>query len=154
MHSFTLTLLRPYRTLLSFWIALALFAPTVVADVVVLSDGRRYEGKVQQEDPETVTIQTKVEGIRVTLGFPRVDVASVEESPLPEGFFAPAPAAPRVSDPKKLKKGAVLYLEIPIIGTFGKQVVAAGLSGVLAYAKLHGDPALGLLDRQRRRQHR
>ena len=73
------------------------------ADVVTLTDGRTFNGQVLEESAATVRIDTKVEGTRVILGFPRVDVRSVEAKPIPARFFERAPAEARVSDPRRVK---------------------------------------------------
>ncbi len=105
------------------------------ADLVTLADGRTFEGQVLQESAATVRIDTMVEGTRVVLSFPRVNVKSVEAKAIPERFFERAPAEARVSDSRRVKDPGSLFLEVPIIGDLGRQVFARALSPVLAYAK-------------------
>jgi hypothetical protein len=94
------------------------------------------------EDGGRVRIDARVGGIRASLGFDSAEVKKVEKKDLPPGFFDPPPAAARVSDATRFRPGQPLYLEVPIIGVFGKDVVADGIRSVLIYAKAHGIPHL------------
>ena len=107
------------------------------ADVVTLSDGRTFEGKVLVHDDEKVRIDTVVAGIRTTLTLPRGAVESIVEKPIPAGFYDPPQPEERVSDPKDLGQDKTPYLEVPIVGGLGKQVFADGVSRALSYAKRH-----------------
>jgi hypothetical protein len=114
----------------------ACLGPGVRADVVEMSDGRRFEGEIVNQDAVSVTIDTKVTPtIRTTLRLDRGEVASIERKPLPPGFFDPPPVAPRVSDPQDQAPQDTLYLEIPIKGEFGKDVYAGGVRDALRYCK-------------------
>ena len=108
------------------------------ADVVELNDGRRFEGKILLLTNERVLIDTKAADVRVKLGFPRQEVASVAEKELEPGFFEAPRTPPRASDPKKFSEDATLYLEVPVIGEVGTHIHAAGIAPVLQYAKAHG----------------
>jgi len=120
-------------------IAAALIGGTIaLADVVTLKDGRRYEGRVLEKSGASVRVDTMAAGMRVELTLPAGDIERIDEAPLPAGFFErPAPAA-RVSDPTLTKDARGLYLEVPVIGAFGKEVTADGIEAVLSYAKRHG----------------
>ncbi|MHC4967759.1 MAG: Clp protease/crotonase-like domain-containing protein [Planctomycetota bacterium] len=117
-------------------VAVVLIAPGVRADIVEMTDGRRFEGEILREDAEALTIDTKVSPtIRTTLRLARADVESIERKPVPEDFFDAPPAAPRVSDPEALSPQDTLYLEIPIQGEFGRDVFADGVDAALRYAR-------------------
>ncbi len=111
-------------------------APTM-ADILETKDGRRYEGRILSRDAEMVRIDAMVGRTRVVLGFPPIDVGSIQEKPLAPGFFDPPPAPERVSAPAKFNPGQKLYLEVPIVGRIGEQVFADGVAQVLRYAKAH-----------------
>ncbi len=113
-------------------------ATPVVADIVTLKDGRRYEGKVLEKDDRSVRVDTVAAGLRVELTLPRSDVERVEEAPLPAGFFDPPPAAARAPGATKPAGAPGLYLEVPVIGALGTQFSSEALQPVLAYAKRHG----------------
>ena len=81
-------------------LAVCSLVSSAVGDVIEMRDGRRFEGEIVAEDPSTVSIDTRVSStIRTTLKLNRADVKGVERKPLPEGFYEPKPAPPRVSDP-------------------------------------------------------
>lgn len=122
---------------------LVLYAPVVFqdpswtarGDVLKTYDGRVFEGKILEENDTHVRIDTMVGQIRIQVGVPRHQVSSVDKGPIPDDFFKPEEkAAPRVSDPAKFKPGTALYIEVPIVGRFGVQVVPKGLARSLAYA--------------------
>lgn len=115
-------------------LAAVVLAGAARADVVELKDGRRFEGKIVFQDSGRLRIDAKVGGIRATVGFKQDEILVAQEKELPADFFEPAPEK-RVSDPKKFSADQTLYLEVPVIGTLGKQVFASGISQVLSYAK-------------------
>ena len=77
-----------------------LIVKTVVADVVMMSDGRRFEGKVVKQNSNIVKIDTMIAGIQVVVGLPRSEVKFVIKKPIPAGFYNPQPVAERISDPE------------------------------------------------------
>lgn len=112
----------------------------VVSDVVKMSDGREFEGKILEQTERLIRIDAVVATIRVTLKLPIDEVASVERAPLPDDFFKrfdtpkvrqEAPAVPG-------KEHGSKYLEVPISGTIGKDVLPEGLDKALNYADTHG----------------
>ncbi len=130
---------KPARSLSAAVAFVGLLAAAIpaAADVLETKDGRRYEGRILSQDAQMVRIDARVGRTRVILGFPPLDVSSVQEKPLAPGFFDPPPAAERVSAPSKFKPGQKLYLEVPIVGRIGEQVFAEGIAQVLRYAKAH-----------------
>lgn len=121
-------------------VALGLLAIAVTADVradvVKMIDGRVFQGEIVEQDDNVIAIDTQITpSIRTTLRLPRLDVHSFERRPLPDGYFDPPPAAPRVSDPAKFTGGETLYLEVPIVGRFGTDIFADGLADILRYAR-------------------
>jgi hypothetical protein len=116
-------------------VAAVLMCPGVGADVVQMTDGRRFEGEILSEDAASVTIDTKVTvTIRTTLRLDRSEIGSIERKPLPEGFFDPPPPPPQASDPMAHSPQDTLYLEVPIEGVFGKDIYADGVNAALRYA--------------------
>ncbi len=135
------------RLIAVFAVCCALAAASL-ADVVTLRDGRVFEGAITKKTAASITIDTKVAGIRTTLSFRRSEIESIEEKPLPEDFFAPKKKRSRserktreARRPEREERSAgatARYLEIPIRGEFGKDVVAAGVRKALAWAKRRG----------------
>lgn len=110
---------------------------TLNADILELTDGRRFEGEIIHQSDAKITIDTIFGRTRVKLGFPASQVKSIKESALPPGFFDPPSAEPRVSDSKKIDPSAELYLEVPIDGTIGEEVYSDAIASILSYAKRH-----------------
>lgn len=133
-------------------------------DVVLLKDGRSVEGIVIEDATDHVKIDGIVAGIRSQMVFKRQEVRSVTRSPLPKGFFDPAPArkpedkpkesaGPREgedlkeADPKdagpktagagddtKAKDTRRTYVVVPLTGTFGEEIQAEGVAQALDLA--------------------
>ncbi|MGE5609017.1 MAG: hypothetical protein ACM359_07170 [Bacillota bacterium] len=116
---------------------LALPRDSAIADIVEMKDGRRFEGLVVSQTPSEVLIDTVARNIRATISLPADEVSSVKGQTLPEGFFNPPPPPPRISDPKAFKPKDTLYLEIPVVGQFGKDILAEGIRAALTYAIKH-----------------
>ena len=111
------------------------------ADVIEMYDGRRFEGKIFEETSTVVRIDAMVRGVRVQLGLPRREISRMEKLPLPEGFFeATAKADTRLSKPGAFPADANLYVEVPIVGNFGVQVIPAGVRKCLSYAAANKIP--------------
>jgi len=107
-----------------------------MADIVSLRDGRKLEGVVLSQEGEQIQFDTVISGIRARVTFKKSDVASIEEKPVPEGFFE---AAEGGHGPEAAGSQAVnLYLEIPVQGRLGETVFAQALRSTLAHAKLKG----------------
>ncbi|MCZ6690556.1 MAG: hypothetical protein O7H41_13240 [Planctomycetota bacterium] len=119
--------------------ALEVLQPLVVdADVVVLKDGRRYEGTIVAESTRAVVIYTKFDSVRTAATFKMDDVKSVERKALPDGFFGEEPADARARGAKAHAAGQTLYLEVPVVGEFGTDVFSGGFRKIFTYARRHG----------------
>jgi hypothetical protein len=130
---------RPRFAVLALALAAAALLPHATADVVTTHDGRRFEGKILESDEEGVRLDAMVAGVRVTMTLSRSEVAGEAEAPLVPDFFDPREEAPaRVSGSGDHPKGATLYLEVPVKGRFGEQVVLKGVQRALTYATTHG----------------
>lgn len=106
------------------------------ADVVTTTDGRRLEGEIVETDAASVTIDAKMSPtVRATVRIDRAQIESIERAPVPEGFFDPPPVAPRAASPAQDGAAHTLYLEVPIIGAFGTDVLAEGVDQAIRYAK-------------------
>ena len=111
-------------------------AVPVAADVVTLHDGRRFEGEIVQKSGAAVVIDTMVAGIRVReLTLERDEIKTIDEEPVPDGFYDPTPVRARASSPKRFDPDATLYLEVPLVGRIGTEVREEGLRRVLLYAQ-------------------
>ena len=105
------------------------------ADVVAMHDGRWFQGTVVNDDEKTLKIDAMVAGIRVTLTLQKNQIRHIENKSVPDGFYDPKPVvSARDSDPTSFDPDDTLYLEVPIIGEFDKQIVADGVRRSLAYA--------------------
>ncbi len=128
----------PTRSQSFFACALLLtFALAASADVIKMSDGRQFEGTVVATSNDSISIDTVVSTVRVTLKLNRAEIASHDKKPVRAGFYDPAPADARISDPTKFADPGSVYLEVPIKGEFGKDVYAAGVRQIIAYARAH-----------------
>jgi hypothetical protein len=117
-------------------LSIGVCAAQVRADLLILNDGRKFEGRIlPSKEGDPARIDTKVEGVRVILGFNRDDIKDAKLKDLPAGFFDPPPAEARVSDPKNFRSDQTLYLEVPLVGAPGKQYFAMGIDKVLTYAR-------------------
>jgi hypothetical protein len=109
-------------------LAAPLFAAhTLHADIVILYNGKWYEGVIKEETQDKVVIDALVSGIRTELTLERRNVTSIERKPLPDGFFGGKKSEPVAEVPAGIR-----YVVIPIIGEFGKDVFPGALAGVLA----------------------
>lgn len=115
------------------------------ADVVEMKDGRRFEGNLTADRPYDIVIDTMVNNIRVSMTLQRTEIKSITRSPLPAGFFdRPAsketPAAPAEIAPAhhaaESKAGA--YIEVPLEGSFGRDIYPKGVEAALKLAVDHG----------------
>lgn len=107
------------------------------ADIVKMNDGREFEGTIVEETSGTIRIDAMVSGIRATLTLNVVEIKSSEKKSVSGRFYEPPKAAKRISDPKNFGVDDTLYLEVPIVGDFGKTVVREGVSAALAYSRAH-----------------
>lgn len=113
-------------------------APSLPADTVSMKDGRQFEGNIVRETDADVNIDTVVAGLRATLKLSKSDVDKIQRKPVDDSFFKnrTSPPPPKLS--RKFPDGAELYLEVPIVGRIGEQVVPSGLSRCLSYASGNG----------------
>jgi len=109
-----------------------------LADVVNLNDGRSFQGEIIHETDDGVVIDTMVSRIRTALTFSKTEIAGIERGALPDGFFSPPPAEPRVSERSKFDADDTLYIVVPIHGDLGTEVLAEGVGASLRYAERYG----------------
>ncbi len=107
------------------------------ADIVKTNDGRRFEGKILETpgDEANLKLDTMITGIRVTLRLPHAQIAEVKRQDVPAGFFSQRPK--EIESSKRItasSEKAVLYLDIPIKGAFGKDILAEGVARALMHA--------------------
>lgn len=113
------------------------------ADVLHLHDGRVFEGVVVRGTDGAVTIDTMIGRIRTTLRFSAADVDRVEERPLPAAFFDhprddAARAAADLDAPSGRARDATYYVEAPIRGVFGIDVLPRAIEETLDFAVRRG----------------
>lgn len=102
------------------------------ADVIVMKNGRQFQGIVLEDTAAYVKADVMVGGIRITASVTRAKVASIEKKPLPEGFFDAG--AGKSTKPVKFPPGSTPYLEVPFVGRIGTDVVSPGIARCLNYA--------------------
>lgn len=71
----------------------------LLADVVTMKDGRRFEGRITEQGDDSVSIDTVVTGIRVQLALSLPEVASIEHAELPPAFFEEQQKEPKTPPP-------------------------------------------------------
>jgi len=124
-----------YLSLIGLFV-LAFTTDVSLGDVVLMKDGRRFEGTIILENT-VVRIDAMVAGIRATLTLPKDQVKSIEKNAVAKGFYDPPPPPPRFSLRDPLEDPDAIYIEVPIVGVFGKDVFAQGVQGAITYAKRH-----------------
>lgn len=118
-------------------------------DEVILRDGTVHTGKVVSNTRRSVKIDTEVHGISTRLEIDRRRIKSVvigetNSTPVVADPGSAAPAIPSVSEPveqenKVLKRdGYNLILEVPLKGTFGKDIYPLGVAESLEWAVDNG----------------
>jgi len=115
-------------------LGVCVFYAVASADVVVRDDGQRFEGEIVAEDSDAVSVDTVIATVRTVLNIKWSEVKAIEKKPVPPGFFDPPRAPERQSDPKAFTAADTPYLEIPIVGRFGKDVYGQGIRAALTYA--------------------
>lgn len=108
------------------------------SDVVTLKDGRTFTGNILVENEEGVEIDTVVSTIRAQLKFSADEVDSTKQTTLAADFFAPPRGEASTSDRSKFAAGSDLYIEVPVVGAIGTDVVADGVRKALSYADHNG----------------
>lgn len=120
------------------------------ADEVIMRDGTVHSGKVVSRNRRSVTIDTELHGISTRLELDRRQVKSIvisdDEMTTPADTGSPQsiptlPSMNRVEEDesKVLKRdGYDLILEVPLEGTFGKDIYPLGVANSLAWAKENG----------------
>jgi len=122
------------RGLFMFALFLVLAFPAV-ADVVILKDGRQFEGRIVRDDPTGVEIDAVISTIRTQLTLSHDQIESIERGELPEGFFDPPRTPDSALNPSDLPPGAEVYLEVPMVGIMGRDIHAEAVHIALAYAR-------------------
>ncbi len=114
-----------------------------MADVLYLRDGRSFQGVIVEDNSREVAIDTKISGIRTTLTFSKREVERVEHKTLPDNFFEEESDVPQQQPAnednlpariKRSKHSSTPYLEIPMEGTFGEDILPGGVSDALDFA--------------------
>lgn len=113
-------------------------SPKAVGDQVKLKDGRVFTGNILVENEQGVEIDTVVATIRAQLTFSADQVASTAKSTLAPDFFDLPRGEVSRSSPEKFAKHSDLYVEVPVVGVIGSDVVAEGFRKALAYAERNG----------------
>lgn len=142
----------PRRWMILATVTALLAAGFAAADVVRMKDGREFVGVILEEKSRTITIDTKISNIRTTMTLHRREIRELEKGPLPEGFFDERPSPPAATRPERPVAPArerpapaarpsreeARYLEIPIEGEFGKDIIPIGVANALEQAKRRG----------------
>ena len=116
--------------------ALAL-AGAARAEVVTMNDGLRIEGRIIGRTADTITVDAKLGSTRTAITLRMDEIDSIDETPVPDGFYDAEPVPDRAGDHGEVEAGTELYLEVPIIGELGRDVFSEGVRSVLAYARRH-----------------
>jgi hypothetical protein len=130
--------------------ALCTVTSMAIGDEVILKDGTVYTGTVVSQNRRNIEIDTKVHGISTRLTIDRRKVKSIVKSDTtntavtPETVDAPPATIPQATEPveeddKVLKRdGYNLILEVPMEGTFGKDIYPLGIANSLEWAVENG----------------
>ncbi len=131
-----------------------LLAGVAPGDVIVLKDGRIFNGEIVQENAESVTMEVLVSNIKSTLTFKMHNIEMVTHSDGADQLTgkpkspsnpdaAPQPNLPRSAPQPKQRqrndgKEFNRYFEIPIHGEFGVDILPEGVAKSLTKAKSLG----------------
>jgi hypothetical protein len=118
-------------------LALLSLATPVLADQVILKDGRTFDGQIIDNTKDSVRIDSMVVGIRTKISFKKTDVEKINFAALPADFYSP-PANQLPGAASNTNPDDNLFLQIPIVGTIGKDVMGSGVERALSYAKGKG----------------
>lgn len=122
-------------TSLRIFILLHLFLLSLASgDVVTTKDGRQFQGTVVEHTDSTVKIDTVIHNIRTTLTFSKDEVESViiVKDNQAEGQDG------EVVDASETEGTQTSHLVIPMVGTFGEDILAPGVEDALRFAKRRG----------------
>ncbi len=114
-----------------------LLGSAAVADIVHLKDGRTFEGVVEVRRDGTVAVDTMIGAIRTTLTFRGSEVERIEPTALRDDHFkpaAPASASVSIEPVTRDAASATYYLEFPIVGEFGRDVLPRAVEETLEFA--------------------
>lgn len=123
-------------------------------EFVHMKDGRTFEGEILKRSSSSIEIRTKVAGIETTLTLRRSEIDSISESapradddendrpaakePQREPAPETAPVRKKAVTPARTnaaqRSERLHYIEIPINGTFGENVLPTGVRDALEYA--------------------
>lgn len=126
--------------------ALCVASAFALGDEIIMRDGTVYTGTIVSKTRRNVEIDTKVHGISTRLKLDRRRVKSiVTGDPATAPTIAtPTTSLPKVTEPvekqdKVLKReGYNLILEVPLKGTFGKEIYPLGVADSLKWAEENG----------------
>ncbi|MDF1808667.1 MAG: hypothetical protein P1U42_03135 [Phycisphaerales bacterium] len=122
--------------------ALCVASAFAISDEIVMRDGTVYTGTIVSKTRRTVEIDTQVHGISTRLKLDRRSVKSIVTGDLQTAPTTDVPQTilPKVTepveDPNKVikREGYNLLLEVPLKGTFGKEIYPLGVANALAWA--------------------
>jgi len=103
-------------------------------DVVTTYDGRVFEGTVLAAEPGLVRVDAMVGRIRATVTLRQHQVKTIEKKSLPGDFYVIRPYGTEEAGSDVPEPQGDLYLEVPIVGRFGVQVIPDGVRAALASA--------------------
>jgi len=132
---------------------LAWMTNAALSDTVVLRDGTTYDGTIISENRREIVIETLVHGIKTRMTLSARDVRSTTRTPLnstPASSDTPAinPSMPTIGSgmgkddgdpviPIK-REGYRLLMEVPLKGTFGKELYPLSVANSLKWATENG----------------
>ncbi len=114
------------------------FAACAMGDTIRLADGRTLQGRIVARTSESVTIDAMVGGARARITVQSAEISEIDEGDVPDGFFdgpKPSKKSDR-ADAEELPGNA--YLEVPLAGSFGREIQVKGLARVFRYAEHNG----------------
>ncbi len=148
--------MRRFAPLVFCLVAACLFSAAAAGDVIRTKDGREFVGLIVKETATSVTIDTIVSNIRSPVTLRRSEIREIERGPVADDFFEPKkpggavpspsvkpaerdrPARPASRQPTGARAGETMFLEIPIEGTFGEDIIPIGVANALDGAKRRG----------------
>jgi len=126
------------RLLQCLLMSILLVAGLVHADTIKLVDGRVYEGRIVQQDNQSIVIDTMADGYPARLQFPTSQIREFNGQAVPDEFFEPVEGSGVDPDEDAEAGNANTYIYLPIEGTVGREILAQGIEQTLTYAVRRG----------------
>lgn len=125
---------RPIWSLVAALSLLAMvIAPALADDTIILTNGKMYTGTILSETDEFVEFDTKISNIPTRMKIEREDIRSIVRDH--RGWNGTNDKPDETPGQIEENGSGVRVMEIPLVGTFGQDILPIGFQGSLDYAR-------------------